>query len=574
MVPTTARFGANSSERRLFTALEGIPNHPDWVVFHSLTIRQHLDKHMGEADFVVVAPSRGILVIEAKAPTGVHYRDGVWTLDSTPDPHKDPLAQLDGAVRSIRGYLKREGAIDGSEPFARLLWFTSIGRHHFTGRAPEDLSFFEWELAWADDTANPAKAIEKALDAHLAWHGGARHPDAATPLTSERAERIVAALTRDFSFTADDRDAQRELERREAAVLAEQRFALELVEANRAVYFDGPAGSGKSWLVAQAALGAARRGEKTLLTCWNVVMADRLRSATPVRGPLAVTDLGTVMLRAAGRDAHPANATDDWYQRELPALARAGLADHPERGGYRSIVVDEFQDIAGNPALVDVLEALAAPGARFMFAGNARQQIMRRAAEQVDPFAIAKERMPDLVLARIRRNCRQSPLLVSQSEAIVGRRFGFTGHCLGESTPGGAELLRVSPGNEVPMLAGVLKLLIEKHGLGEVVVLSPWGPRSLASRIATGDLSDAAHAADLRWLRGVLGSGREHVNFGSISKPKGVETAAVVVTDVGEDGRAWAAKHDLDWDDLLYVALSRAKYRAVVLEPTAALATS
>jgi hypothetical protein len=79
-------------------------------------------------------------------------------------------------------------------------------------------------------------------------------------------------------------------------------------------------------------------------------------------------------------------------------------------------------------------------------------------------------------------------------------------------------------------------------------------------------VSDAAHASDLRWLRGVLGSGREQVQFGSISKLKGIETAAVVVTDVGDDGRAWAAKHDLDWDDLLYVALSRAKYRAVVLE--------
>jgi hypothetical protein len=569
MIPTTARFGANTSERRLFTALEGIPNQPDWVVFHSLTIRQHLDKHMGEADFVVVAPGRGILVIEAKAPSGVHYRDGVWTLDGTPDPHKDPLAQLDGAVRSIRSYLKREGAIDGTEPFVRLLWFTSIGRHHFTGRAPEDLSFFEWELAWADDLADPAKAVEKTLDAHLAWHrahGNAGRPPAA--LTESGAAQIVAALTRDFSFSADDRDSRREFDWRESAVLAEQRFALELVEANRAVYFDGPAGSGKSWLVAQAALDAIKRSEKTLLTCWNVVMADRLRTSTAAfRGPLAVADLGQVMLRAAGLDRHPDATLDDWYQHELPSLALAGLAAHPERGGYRNVIVDEFQDIAGNPLLVDVLEALATPGARFMFAGDARQQIMRRAAEQVDPFAIAKERMPDLVLARIRRNCRQSPALVSQSEAIIGRHFGFTDHRLGESTPGGAELLRVSPGNAVPMLAGVLKLLIEKHGLGEVVVLSPWGPRSLASRIASGDLSDAAHAADLRWLRGVLGTGREQVQFGSISKLKGIETAAVVVTDVGEDGRAWAAKHDLDWDDLLYVALSRAKFRAVVLEP-------
>jgi hypothetical protein len=116
------------------------------------------------------------------------------------------------------------------------------------------------------------------------------------------------------------------------------------------------------------------------------------------------------------------------------------------------------------------------------------------------------------------------------------------------------------------MLAGALRLLVEKHGLNEVVVLSPWGSRSLASRVVEGAVSSSAHAADVRWLRGVLGSGPERVQFGSISKLKGIETGAVLLTDVGAVGREWAERHDLDWDDLMYVALSRAKFRAVVLE--------
>lgn len=574
MIPAVARFGANGSERRVFSAFEGILDRPDWVVFHSLVVRQHLDRLMGEADFVVAVPGRGIVVVEAKAPRSVDYVDGVWTLDGTPHPHKSPLEQVDGASRSIRSYLLREGAIDGDEPFARLLWFTSIGRHHFGGRAPSDLTFFEWELAWADDLARPTALVEKVLDEHIAWHAESQQvnhdPAAVTP---EKVQRIVAALTRDFSVVADERDARRETDQREAALLAEQRFALELVAGNRAVFFDGPAGSGKSHLVARGAIDAIRRGERTLLTCWNIVMADRLRAAAGVqRGPLVVADLATVMLRVAGRDAHPAGATNEWYQQELPALALAALAEHPERGGYRNVIVDEFQDIAGNPLLVDVLLALAAPEAHVMLAGDERQQIMRPASERVDPFEVAKARIPDLVLARIRRNCRQAPALVAATEAIVGRSSGFLEHRMPQTTPGGADRVTASAGNEATMLAGVLKLLSAQHSVNDIVVLSPWGARSLAARLAAGEVDDARHPDDIRWLRANLGDGSGRVRFGSISKLKGIETDAIVITDVGATARDWAERHDLDWDDLLYVALSRAKYRAIVIETTGASA--
>ena len=549
-------------------AFEGIMDRPDWVIFHSLVIRQHVDQLMGEADFVVAVPGRGLVVVEAKAPSAVQYRDGVWTLDGVPQPHKSPLEQLDGASRSIRGYLRREGVIEGDEPIARLVWFTSIGRHHFGDRAPADLSFFEWELAWADDLAKPAAAIEKVLGEHIAWHAnGAKVIHRPEGVTAEKIDAIAGALTRDFNVAADERDAQRDAARLEAAVLAEQRFALELVGTNAAVYFDGPAGTGKSHLVVQAAIDAIKRSEKTLLTCWNVVMAEQLHAGAKVLpGPLAVADLGSVMLRVAGLDAHPEGAPAAWYQDELPRLALASLAADPARGGYRHVIVDEFQDIAGNALLVDVLLALAAPDARFMFAGDARQQIMRKASERVDPLEVARARLPAIVHARIRRNCRQAPSLVTQAERIVGRPFGFLDHRLPGSTPGGARRVQVTSGREIEMLAGTLRLLTEQVRPDRVVVLSPWGTQSTAARVVAGELDDPAHSDDLRWLRANLGDAPGRVRFGSISKLKGIEADAVVLTDIGTNARRWADEHDISWDDLLYVGLTRARFHAVVLE--------
>ena len=171
-------------------------------------------------------------------------------------------------------------------------------------------------------------------------------------------------------------------------------------------------------------------------------------------------------LRIAGLKEHPAGASNTWYQDELPRLALEKLAAEsradnstttappPPRpglpgarvtrlGGYRNVIVDEFQDIAGNPLLLDVLLALAGRNGHILLAGDGRQQIMRRVSEHVDPFAVAKARIPDLVHARIRRNCRQSPQLIHRIEAIVGRQFGFTATRLSTNIPGSAERILV-----------------------------------------------------------------------------------------------------------------------------------
>lgn len=105
MIPPYPRANPNRSEKTLFTALEGIMDRPDWVVIHSLELAQNYGALMGEADFVVLAPGKGFLVIEAKAPNYVEYTAGDWYLDKTPSRTKSPLKQLDGARRSIRGFL-------------------------------------------------------------------------------------------------------------------------------------------------------------------------------------------------------------------------------------------------------------------------------------------------------------------------------------------------------------------------------------------------------------------------------------------------------------------------------------
>src|SRR5690606_20336230 len=117
-----------------------------------------------------------------------------------PNPGKSPFAQLDGSIRSLRGYLKQRDILKGAEPIARLVWFTSLDRFQFKNASPGDMQFFEWELAWRPDLQHPIKAICHLLDEHDAWYAaiaGVEH-DPST-MTPEHVEEIAGVLIGDFS---------------------------------------------------------------------------------------------------------------------------------------------------------------------------------------------------------------------------------------------------------------------------------------------------------------------------------------------------------------------------------------
>lgn len=569
MIPPYPREGANVSEKKIFTALEGIQEHDDWIAIHSLGIGRHATAFAGEADFIVLAPGRGILVIEAKSPNYVEYKAGDWYLDRTPDPHKDPLKQLDGARRSIRGFLKNLDLLHGDEPIARMLWFTSLGRYQFENKTPGDLQFFEWELGWSEDLAKPARGIEKLFDEYNTWCSGVDEvTNDPAAFTAEHAQAIADALVGDFTAKRTPDELRRERRGHEARLLAEQRIVLELTETNDHVYFDGPAGTGKSYLVVQSAKRFDREGRKTLVTCWNVLMAEELQRFVAGSANIEAIDLNSLMLSLCGLPANPDGAAHDWYTRELPERALAVLRDKPYLGGFEAICVDEFQDVAGNPLLLDLLFALGGTGrpegTKLVFAGDSRQQIMRRADEHVDAYTIARERIADLVHVRVRRNCRSVPGLTSGVEALIGQSLGFTGHRVARSVPGGLLPVEVTGGNETSALVTALRELLKEHEADDIVILSAFAAkRSLVGRF----LARPEKSQDERWLRKQLqqegSAGR--IRWRSVFKFKGLDADAIVLTDLSDDAKDFAASQGLDWNDLLYVGLTRAKYRCAVL---------
>lgn len=601
MIPPRPRTGANTSEKRIFDAFAGAHDADGWIVLHSLEIRRHATQLEGEVDFIVLVPGRGIVVVEAKSPEYVEYKDGDWRLDRVPNPGKSPFAQLDGSIRSLRGYLKKRGILVGSEPIARLVWFTSLDRHQFKNATPGDMQLFEWELAWRSDLQHPVKAITHVLDEHDSWYSRVErveHDPAV--MTAEHVEDIASALLGDFSGGRSLADRKLERMDDERRLLHEQKAVLDMIERNDHVYFDGPAGTGKSYLIAQLAK-RWRNEHRTLVTCWNVLMADELREMLRGQREVVVGDLNSLMLRLAGLEENPADADREWYTAELPSLALAAVRADPAIGGYDAICVDEFQDIAGFPIVVDLLFALAASGSadgtKFAFAGDERQQILRPVDAHVDPYAVARERIPDLVHVGLRRGLRQVSGLTRSAEELLSRRFGYRSHRVTSTIDGPLVTKGISDASGASYaLVEALRELLEHHQAHDIVILSPFG----AHHSLVGRLLAAEHfSKEERWLRDRLRVEEDvaasvdlgrvdavvtpvtvdrpvpipalpkappgRVRWGSIFKYKGLDAEAVILTDIGDEAVSFVRSEGLDWFDLLYVGLTRARYRCVVV---------
>lgn len=569
MIPGQPRAGANKSEQTLFQALEGVTNRPTWTVIHSLSLTDNLFSIAGEADFVIFVPGKGILVIEAKSPNYAEYKDGDWYLDKTPKPDKSPLEQLNKATASIQRFLDNR-SLYNDVPIARLVWFTSLSRFQFINKSPGDMQFYEWELALSEDLQDPVRIIEKVLDEYINSHVNRRDLTLAPELFDESAAALAAsALINDFKLfrTADDRYTERTIALRK--ILDEQTAILDAFEDNAHVYLDGAAGTGKSFILMEAARRLSKRGLKTLVACWNVMMAEELQRELGNRPNLDVFDLNTLMLQIYGLQGNPKVATSEWYESTLPSRAVDALLKRPELAQYDAILIDEFQDIAGNNKILEFLiEASSTKNADetiLLFAGDKNQQIMSDHGKLSDPFESIKQLLPDMVHITLRTNCRSAPSLATRIPEITGLNIDISKHRMPESTEGGLKIVHAKAGKETKSLAEVLKGLLEEYRPSDIRILSPFG----ASTSLVGELfSRESGSADERWLKTQLrdpNGTNGLIRWRSIQKFKGMESDVVVITDINQRAQEFAQGTGKTLSEILYVGTTRAKFKCVII---------
>jgi len=448
-----------------------------------------------------------------------------------------------------------------------VVWFTSISRHHLDANNHGDMQFFEWELAWRDDMSRPEKTIERLLDEHTKWFENNQkiryQPEG---LTSEMVGAITDQLMSSFEVVQGPTDRLIERVSAQRKALDEQIAYLELVETNDHLYFEGAAGTGKSFLLQEAARSLARRGHKTLVTCWNVMMAEETHSVLGGRPNIEVKDLNSLMLELCGLNENPESADNEWYTVTLPSRAIEALRKNPKLGDFTAICIDEFQDVASNILLLELLflltKAKKPEGTKVVLAGDLLQQIMVDGQAWVDPYRVAKQVIPDLVNVRLKTNCRNAPNLGNKLQALTNLHIEVSRYRQALDTEGGIQVIKYKANDQAKVLEGVLTNLLKEFRPEDIRILSPFSNSSLIGEM----MQRQAESSAERYLKGVLRyKTRPGIRWRSIAKFKGLESDVVVITDIDQRAKDFYAANGQTLGQALYVGATRARNWCIVL---------
>ncbi len=553
MIPAFCPDAAPPGEKALYTGLRDGVATDEWLVLHSLGIADHVRQVEGEADFVVIVPGAGILVVEVKSHQSIARRiDGTWKLGNDAPTARGPLQQANEAMHSLRSYLAQKHVDLRSVPMLSAAWFAGVRARTMLPASPE---WHDWQVLDSEDLRTASAAILRTLAA------GRQHLDdkishfsyGGVGPNNETAERIASLLRPKFELATVAGDRRRSRESQLVTFIEEQFLALDAASDNHAVIFTGPAGSGKTFLAMESARREIATGHQGRLLCFNRILGKRLACDLLDYEGLSVGTFHQELLRLAGIVRAPEGAGAEFWNEELPERAMEVLIEGDSSLVSDFLIIDEVQDIATEPYL-DVLDLMINGGleeGRLLLFGDFERQAIYGNETGLDRL---RSRAPYLSTHKLVQNCRNLP------------RIGYQVNLLSHLRPGYRQFRRQDDGvdpvfhryqagqDQSALLSHAIHgLKDDGYQLNEIVVLSPLR-----------GASTAANTSD-PWLRQILKPAdglvavRGQVQYSTIHAFKGLEAPAVVVTDLD------AATTTGSFDSLLYVGLTRATDRLIAL---------
>jgi hypothetical protein len=558
MIPASVYPGcASPGEREIFRRLRDDPGTGGWFVLHSLDIAEHRKQVSGEADFVAIVPGKGVLCLEVKACSTLRRTpDGLWYYGTDPKGDaRGPFKQASEAMHSIRKYLIKTRPDMGGVVFWSAVVFPYIA---FTTTSGE---WHPWQVIDRHVfTARPmASSVETILDharAHLQAHiGGSWFNPVLGEPTDAQCEAIARTLRPHFEFIESSKSHAERLGEELKRYTEEQYLALDAMETNHRVAFEGPAGTGKTMLAIEAARRGRASGRRVLLLCFNRLLGKWLeQEAATLKPEVIAKTLHSHMLEVAGVDPGAAGNDSHFWETTLPRLALERLVETAGDDQYfDELVIDEAQDVLRDDYLdfLDIsLKGGLASGHWRLFGDFEKQSIYESA--NLTLREVLEARASNVPLYSLRVNCRNPP------------RIAETARLLGGLDPSYKRILRPDNGVEPriryykdseeqqALLAETLdKLHRDGFASGDIVILSTRSEAGCA----------AAQINSHPWkgrLRPYGAATKGHTRYCSVHAFKGLEAPAVVVTDVDHisDPASMA---------IFYVAITRAVDRLLLL---------
>lgn len=555
MIPIHIPASTTSSAERLLFDEFASACPPEWSVLHSLDLAQRGAGPFGEADFVVIAPGYGVMVIEAKTYLA-RTADGLWLTSPKGEPDtRGPFQQAGGAMHRIKDWIRQHNVGDVLTTCVVVIPDMEISNR-------DQIEWAPWQLI--DRSRYHSKSLEQLLiEAFDGQKAALEHPPA--PLTSQTADRIVRVLRGEVECYVSPKARIASQLADVKRYTAEQFRVLDQMGDNPRLLIDGLAGTGKTLLAIESARRAVDSGRTVLFVCFNRLLGEWLAEETAPLGEGCRTTTIHEFMQGIVGDSGPSGLAADYYEKDLPERVFNALDEARIAGTgmlFDELVIDEAQDILINDSFLSVLDSVLAQGlagGRWRLFGDFQHQdIFGRGGES--PRNVLEKLIgsqPPLVA--LKENCRNLPRvahLAGQLGGVVGgyrewRREddGFDPRVVFYD---GAKTARKA------LIDALDTLVAEGFEPGQIVVLSR---RSVGNCLAA--TIDAQPWGDRLKVRSEAGG--SFTGYDSVFRFKGLEAPAVIVTDIDplSDEGWWLDTEDVR--SLLYVAVTRALSRAAVI---------
>jgi hypothetical protein len=484
----------------------------------------------GEADFVVLAPGLGLVVIEVKGSkefkvdgAGIWHRlehDGSWFA-----LRHSPAEQAMGNMHTLAGFLKE-----------KYRWLEFPGRYAYLVIYPQgetrDLGMFdESTVATRRHMNQLASRIRNALEKRGNGGLGAQ-------FTTPVVEKIVDQLkNRRFHLVKVDSGDDVEDDKAKIEQLTRQQFATlrGLFDLPRVAVI-GPAGSGKTVLAMWRLKACIDDGRRAVYVCFNKNLANSLQLLNPDHAEF-IWSIDRLFHKLCPEATVPADRDrlGKFFGEELPGLV---IDKSPSLEKYDAIIVDEGQDFSEFQALA--LHELLTDDGSWSFFADWRQDLYRKGAGT----PIGAE-----VVFTLHHNCRNVRKINDASNRYVKKAI--------PSMPGMPEGMAPTIEATKNQAERAWELAKQWSGEGAIAILSPY---SLGLSAMRGQKS--GHGLRLSEDIKDLGA-KDTVYFSTIRSFKGIEASVVIVVDLEIPG-----EKDAFGEEDLYVATTRATTRLAMLSPS------
>jgi len=542
----------------------------DWLVLHSLWLKNHGFKAHAEVDFVIIT-NRAVILLEVKG--GIVWRErDTWFFQTRSGSHTDsssegPADQVRGAYYAIREHLRDVGRID---LFHDHVWGYGVVTPDCAVHVPETDTAIDPDW-WLDQRRFP-EGIRSFIDRLTdIWRDRCREvkrnnripaDTLAETIPPKRREELRdhlrPAITPIRGLAVHTRTAEVEQQR----LTREQYRILDAAASNPRLVLTGAAGTGKTVLAVEQAVRLAddMPTSQVLLVCYSRALADHLAGwlvNIPRRANVVVGTYHQTVMRLLAKAGVGKAVPEDWeeFNRSLPDLLLGAMEKlgEDEVRSYDAVVVDEAQDLM-HPSFFEALDLLikgGLTGGRWLISVDPTQAVF---ADRFAADLYAKLLRENLSL-NLSVNCRNTRQVAAYVQGLSGSG------CVSVLGADGPDVQLIYYGSEqehVKLLRTAVNSLIGEPSRGlhtpEQIVILTSDRTSVPIQIH--DPGAFVRPLSSQLVPTPAGS----IRFGTIHGFKGLEATCVVLTGLQRIDTAECRR-------LLYVGGSRAKGLLRILLP-------